>query len=607
MTAQLITKPVDMASELGRLQTVILSRRKGLRARFFIAILGTSIVTYVAGWQWALFYALIVALTQTADHLYHRRFLKTDRSANPTRWERVCTCALSVFTATAYTFMAAIVWFALEGPGQAFALTMVCGALLHIAIHQAYHRPSLICSAASHSAYLFGLPLYSGLVQQSVPIDGMVLLLMTGAMFVMHLIAANTTYQEISNRLRRANEQAEEARAIAEQANRAKSEFLATMSHELRTPMNGVLGMARVLASDPKLTTTQRVAANTIEESGEVLLSLLNDLLDLSKIEAGYMEVTNQPFSLEELVEALNTLFAARADELELDLTIRIDESLPDLLMGDELRIRQVLSNLLSNALKFTEDGEVELRVGGEKTEAGVELVMSVRDTGCGIPEDVQGRLFESFVQLHNSRQMRAQGTGLGLAISRRLIRMMGGEITVDSTPGEGSVFTVTLTLEEAAGEARLPQQGSQAAAANEISERQLRVLTVDDNAANRRVVEAFLSHMDIDIWEARDGSEALDLLERMPFDLVLMDIQMPVMDGITATEKLRQGHSDNRDVPLIALTANAMSGHEAQCRAAGMNDFVTKPIAPEQLFQAMVRVLQDADASADLALQRRS
>jgi two-component system, sensor histidine kinase len=605
MSRQLIDMPTDPASPLGQMQLVVLSRRSGLLARMVIGLIGFAIIGAMASPVWAGIFAASVFVTQGFDQLYHRRFLATDRVHAPTRQECIIAYTSAVLTAGCYSSMAAIVWFSAPGPGQAFALTMVCGALLHVAIHQVHHRGILIASAATHAAYLFGLPIAGHLLTDEVGVGGLIILLLTGLMFVGHLLVAHKGFNAVSTRLAEVNQEAMEARAIAERANNAKSEFLATMSHELRTPMNGILGMARVLSADKSLTASQRLAAETIEESGEVLLAILNDLLDLSKIEAGHMDVMVEPFSLSGLLGSIESLYRARAAELGLDFTITSAHGLPDVVIGDELRLRQVLSNLISNALKFTECGTVTVTMTGTCTDERAHLAISVADTGCGMTVEEKAQLFESFTQFN--RDKRGGGTGLGLAISRRLARLMGGDLTAQSTKGQGSVFTVTLCLPVASdfqGGRDGAERSLRTQTATLDATRSLRVLAVDDNLANRRVVEAFLSNANIEMWEARDGREALDILLETPFDVVLMDVQMPVMDGLEATRMLRLTEGLNQHVPVIALTANAMAHHEKECRAAGMVDFVTKPIAPGKLFEAIARAVESGTRESSPATE---
>jgi signal transduction histidine kinase/CheY-like chemotaxis protein len=401
----------------------------------------------------------------------------------------------------------------------------------------------------------------------------------------------------------------EEARAAlqrAESANRAKSEFLATMSHEIRTPLNGVLGMNELLLIS-QLTARQREYATAIQMSGQHLLNVINDILDFSKIESGHMELEAVDFSLIALVEETVALFAPAAGKKGLKLMACYtpdDVPLPRL-RGDPLRLRQVLSNLLSNAIKFTERGGVRVQVRmTRQTETEISVELRVSDTGIGIAAEAQARIFEHFSQADGSTTRRFGGTGLGLAICRRLLTLMRGSISVSSAPGTGSEFLVRFTLpgsgtieQPAADTARLQaSSGSRALAQGGLRGG---VLLVEDHPVNQEVAGAMLRALGLTVTLAVDGRVAVDQVRAHSFDLVLMDCQMPVMDGFEATSIIRALPEPRGSLPIVALTANAMQGDEQRCLSHGMNDFLAKPFTLEQLRTLLARWLPSGPVNA--------
>jgi PAS domain S-box-containing protein len=400
--------------------------------------------------------------------------------------------------------------------------------------------------------------------------------------------------------LQRETEEARERQHIAEEASRAKSAFLAMMSHEIRTPMNAVLGLASTLLEDG-LTREQHQVVQAIKSSGDSLLRILNDILDFSRLDSGRMTFEYGPFAPRMLVDEVLSVHSPGAAEKGVRLTGRQDVGVPERLIGDAGRIRQVLHNLVSNAVKFTRTGEVNIharcamRVAEQAT---IEWI--VTDTGIGIAPEKLRNLFDAFVQADNSITRRFGGSGLGLAISKQLVEQMGGTISVTSTQGKGSTFRACLTLRIASEETAEHSGPVSDHALDERMDaigRPLKILLAEDNATNRFVFTRMLRWARIDIDVAEDGVQAVRLCGQTRYDLICMDMSMPEMDGLDATRSIRGGDGPNRNVPIIALTANAFAEDMAACRAAGMDDFVAKPVSKDILIAAILRSLPAAEA----------
>ena len=389
----------------------------------------------------------------------------------------------------------------------------------------------------------------------------------------------------------------------AEDADRAKTEFLANMSHELRTPLNGVVGMTSVLARTP-LTSEQSEIVKVIQTSAATLHMLVSDVLDLAKIEAGRIDLQADLVSPAALARHVATLFSEPAAEKGLDFVLELAENAADAVLADSVRLAQVLTNLCSNAIKFTAKGCVRLAVRSQLEAASRRVTFVVSDTGIGISEGAREKIFDRFAQADGSITRRFGGTGLGLAISHQLVTLMGGDICVASAEGQGSTFTVTLDLPCTAESRLQPRDDGQAGSGVADAPPDLRVLLVEDHPVNRKVIQLMLAgHAELDT--AQDGAEGVEAVLANAYDVILMDMQMPVMDGLSATQAIRawETESGRGRTPIIMLTANAMAEHIGASRSAGADAHLTKPVQAEALFDTIVDVLNRQDALAAEAM----
>lgn len=402
----------------------------------------------------------------------------------------------------------------------------------------------------------------------------------------------------------------EAAARRAEEATRVKSSFLASISHEIRNPLNGMMGVAHSLEKEEGLTALQRTKVRTLREAGDMLVRLVGDLMDFSKIESGRMTLMLGPLSVGTLAQDVETLWADRAAARGLTFTVNCSGPADQVLHGDAARLKQVLFNFISNAFKFTRSGGITVRlsVAGESGKA--RLRAEVQDTGAGVSREAHGRLFQDFSQYEAGTQ-RLEGTGLGLVISRRLMELMGGAIGHLSAEGGGSIFWFEAELDIVTAEAALPASPAPpatvraAADSGDAIERPLRILAAEDNAINRSVLEGFLMSQGWSVDFAENGQEAVEAAHSRAYDVILMDMRMPVMDGLAATRAIRDLPTTASMTPIVALTANARPEDEAACLAAGMDGYVSKPIDSRRLFGAIAQAIASSCESAPVQARR--
>ncbi len=416
-------------------------------------------------------------------------------------------------------------------------------------------------------------------------------------------VAISVDITELRNR----EKELKAARKSADDANASKSTFLANTSHEIRTPLNAILGLAQVL-SKYDLPAEVRDHVASILDAGKTLTALLNDVLDLSKIEAGKLDMAPVDADLAHAMRRILRLWRPRAEEKGLDLSLSIDADLPPMLHFDPTRVRQCVSNLVSNAIKFTRQGQIDVAIRSRRTREGnFAIAVIVKDSGIGIDAEAQSRLFKPFVQADASTSRHFGGTGLGLAITRKLAQQMGGDVAMTSAPGAGSTFTFTFIAEapKAPAQERNETSGAESTAVSRFAG--LRVLIVDDIPINRQVAALFLRPLGCVTAEAENGAAALEILASgETFDVVLLDVHMPVMDGIATIREIRAPGFSHREIKVIALTADAMSGDRERYLALGMNGYISKPINEGEMTAEILRVLADAPLAA-VPVQKRA
>ncbi|MDP3406342.1 MAG: ATP-binding protein [Brevundimonas sp.] len=542
-------------------------RYRELRTRVGLAAFIAATAWLLTQSPWPVGWFGVVVATQALDWIVFRP-LRLKPDLEPSVAYRVGLCATAAINVIVYSGIAAWLWIEGGDAGRLFAIIQVAGGLLHVSLHMHHVKPLLFAAVIPHSVYFLGLPVFGAIVGGR-PEE--MLISVGGLLYMMHLIVAVRQSSTTTTALQTANTEARSERRKAEVASAAKSDFLAVISHEIRTPMNAVISAANLLRRT-RLDREQREHVSMLLDAGDVLVGLLNDVLDFSKIEAGKMELESSVMELRDKLGSLGRLWQPRASANGVRLKIEIEPNVPDFIRTDPLRLQQILFNLLSNAVKFTQDGSITVFVDWREAES--RLIVSVVDTGCGIPGDRLAHIFDSFAQVDASTTRKYGGTGLGLAISRRLAEMMGGSLTAESIEGRGSSFTLSLPVEAVV---RTTTQTGRKVDVQAGLEGRL-ILAADDHAVNRRILTLLLEPHGCRIVLVENGAEAVEAARTQRFDAILMDMQMPVMDGLEASKRIRAGGM-NQGTPLIALTANAMDVHRSAWEDTGVHAFLTKPI----------------------------
>lgn len=559
-----------------------------LIAAFAIAVTLDVFIDLHWVWLWATIYAGLQFV-----ELLGWRWVRHRSERVQAIWRRLTTTALPFVTSTVFGFLSVPLFASQARFAPTLGGMLLAGALLNVVVINSSQLSAIVSAATPYVLYLLIVPLVARAANPESPLANA---LWFGALLLIATvtITAYTLHTALKAEAR-AKDESEQRRHEAEEAVAAKSAFVAMISHELRTPISAILaGAARLQSEVPEA--SSKVQAQLIADAGGLMRGLLNDLLDFSRLEAGRMSVEKAPFNLRQTIADTVRLWRPEATRKGLRLRVKGAAALPRWVAGDAMRLRQVLNNLLSNALKFTTVGEITVIPRAEIQGTLVLLSIEVADTGPGIPEASLARLFTPFEQLSDAIARHHGGSGLGLVISRELARLMGGDLSASSPPGGGARFTLHAKLEIAEAPADSPVTAPIA---------DLRVLVVDDHLVNRRALELVLEPLGVRATLAESAEQALELLQSEVFDVVLMDVYMPGMDGRAATRALRAREGPNQNVPVIAVTASATPKDWESCADAGMNDHVSKPIDPFELYAALARApsaarLESSPSDAD-------
>ena len=570
------------------LRRIGLERRKQLPARLSIAVVGGLMLLFSAGGTAAAICASLVVMSQLLDRWSWHPII---RDKNEKLGPRAKFLAyLGVFQASVfYSLIGGFLWFFGADADKIIAILWIAGALLHAAIHMRHEIRALAFSTVPHIAFLYGLPIHSLITGAESGRGTAFSVIIAITLYVGHLVTVVKASKQLTDHLEMARRDALDKQAEAETANKAKSEFLANMSHEIRTPMNGVLGMTELLLQTP-LQDKQQLFVETIHSSGSALLTIINDILDFSKIEAAKLELDAAPFHLQGVVDDVATLLGVAARKRGVELLVRVCPSAPQCVVGDIGRLRQVLTNIIGNAIKFTLEGSVFVEVDARNEGGIANLEFKISDTGIGIPADKLGQIFEAFSQAEGATTRKFGGTGLGLSICKGLVEAMGGTIEASSTMGKGSIFTVRLALpiDQLSETEEISLEGLNGAG----------VLIVDDNATNRTILDEQFASMGARRTLVDNGADALEKIRKQtlqgePFELVVLDYHMPKMDGLEVLRTIRADASLD-DLKVIVLSSVDKDQLAHEIRALGVVDYLTKPASSMMLTNAVIAALTD-------------
>lgn len=556
---------------------VAISRRSQLGRRIAYAALGTALVGCFVGAKYGAICMVAILISQLLDAWIWRP-VATGRLVRP---EKSVIILVSVAQASfVYDLIPIALWTVHDTGLRIFAALWVAGGMLHTTMHMHQNRTAWLYGTGPHMIVFAALPIGSFLFGD-MSLANTALAVFGVGLYASHMSGTFRAVSLSAKAREDAREDAVKQREEALAANNAKSAFLATMSHEIRTPLNGVIGLAEVLCGEDLPEKSAR-HAETIRSSGMMLLQLLNDILDVSKVEAGRLELENTAFNLDDVARKIINLHTPKAREKGIDLEFEIDGDIERVRMGDEYRVAQILHNLVANAVKFTVQGRVTARIKEDGREDWLRI--EVEDTGVGMDEEQAEKVFQPFIQADNSVTRKFGGTGLGLSIVKGIVDAMGGRVAVRSTVGRGSTITVAVPLKATTA---APSVEATAFDHDISSFLGMRALVVDDNHVNRLVASSMLSPLEVDAMSADSGEAAIELVKEKNFDLILMDISMPDMDGVEAMLAIRQMLGDAAP-PIFAASAHAMKHEVEAYMAKGFDGYLTKPITHAALIDAL-------------------